>query len=259
MIATNKRWGSLGLILLLTWGCTAPPSEPDKDFLFSIEAISQKAFSIDDAGNDSELYFVYGSRLSDGNRYHSIWTHTRRPDVKLEPFQLRRVRVPIIEDEVIQPAEYMVVNVGILDQDCIGTNRSRIARFFVPQYPELPDYTPYDQGQFTPTWARLMLTVREAPNNDIRFKVLPPEVNLNELRTVADSPCLLARADDLLGYFSLIVWNDPFGSPKQPMWDYYCEPGICRVPYNYTADTLMIHTQYNNIHDITFRITMKER
>ena len=254
-------WGFIGLFLLTESNQTShsSPFTGSKDYVFSIEAISQKAYGIDDSGINSELYFVYGSRLSDGSRYHTTWTHTRQPDIQLKPNEYRRMRVPIVRNEVILPAEYMVVNIGIMEQDCDATSRSRVARSFVPIISELPDYTPYDRGQYTPTWSGMKLTVRKAPNNDIRLKVLPPEVNLNDLRSAIGRPCRFSTPDDLLGYFSMIVWNDPFAPSGQPLWDYYCDPAMCRTPFAYTADTLMIHTQYDNLYDVTFRISMKPR
>lgn len=265
MTATYFLWGLYGLALLLgTYIANTPlakeQTEQASNYYLSIEAISQKAYTINDPGNNSELYFVYGSALSDGTRsYHTSWTHTSNLYIELASGEYQRERVPIISDQVLKPSEYMVLNIGIMDQDCEATSRRRIARFFIPEYGSLPEYTPTDQGHYTTSWARMSLEKRGAPDHDLRRKVLPPIVDLNGLEEITRSQCRFSSGDDLQGYFSIIAWNDPYAPPESPMWDYHCYPAMCHAPYTYTADTLMINTRHDDIQDITFRVTLEPR
>ena len=267
MITTYTFWGFIGLGLLL--GIIGPLSPPEStpqreahteeviDYYLSIETVAQKAYRVNDAGNQSELYFVFGSVLTDESAYtHELTTFTRRPDILVGSEQTRRNRVQIIANQMLRPAEYMVLNIGIMDEDCKATNRRALSRYFVPDYLDLPKYKPGVIRGLTPTWTGMMVGTADIPKNDIRRVVPPPTVDLESIQQFTSDQCTFTTGDDLQGYISIIAWNNPYAPVGSRMWDYYCPPEVCHVPPHPTGDTLVVHARYDNLHDITFRVTM---
>lgn len=264
MTTTYTFWGLIGLVLLFGTFSTSENTVQDDapagdaiDYYLSIETVAQKAYRVNDAGNQSELYFVFGSVLTDKSSYtHELTTFTRPPDISVTPENTRRNRVQLIANQVLRPTEYMVINIGIMDEDCKATNRRALSRYFIPKYVDLPRYEPGAVPGLSPTWTGMMLGSANYPKNDIRRFVPPPVVDLESIQQFTKDQCTFKTGDDIQGYLSIIAWNNPYGRVGSRMWDYYCPPEVCHVPPHPTGDTLVVHTRYDNMHDITFRVTM---
>ena len=269
MITTYTFWGVVGLLIEmflsppLTHEAITVESYPKAvdfpvDYYLDIESITQKAYRVNDPGNDSELYFVYGSVLTDRAAVsHASWSFSRNPYIQLSPFQTSKRRVPIIAHQILQPLEYIVVNIGIMDEDCESTNRGQLSNLFIPDLSAAPRYRPGYVGGLTPSWSGLMVGRPRIPQNDIRKQIPPPFIDLGRIKQITEGQCSFRRADDLQGYISIIAWNNPYASPGSRMWDYYCDPAMCHAPPQPTGDSLIVHTRYDNAHDITFKVTMR--
>lgn len=269
MITTYTFWGIVGLLINILMLPSSPlepelqvtgtdPLDLPVDYYLDIESITQKAYRVNDPGNDSELYFVYGSVLTDRAAVsHASWSFTRNPFIRLSPFQTSKRRVPIIAHQILQPLEYIVVNIGIMDEDCESTNRGRLSNLFIPNLSASPRYRPGYVGGVTPSWSGSMVGQPRIPQNDIRKQIPPPLIDLGRIKQLTEGQCSFRRADDLQGYISIIAWNNPYAPPESRMWDYYCDPAMCHAPPQPTGDSLIVHTRYDNAHDITFKVTMR--
>ena len=269
MITTYTFWGVVGLLIeillfpLLSHDTITPGIIPEAldlpaNYYLDIESITQKAYRVNDPGNDSELYFVYGSVLTDRAAVsHTNWSFSRNPYIQLSPFQTSKRRVPIIAHQILQPLEYIVVNIGIMDEDCESTNRGRLSNLFIPDLSAPPRYRPGYVGGLTPSWSGLMIGRPRVPQNDIRKQIPPPFIDLGRIKQLTEGQCSFRRADDLQGYISIIAWNNPYAPSGSRMWDYYCDPAMCHVPPQPTGDSLIVHMRHDNAHDITFKVTMR--